>query len=42
MRTLSDHVIEVRDGNSVGYGVMEYGVSSGYPKYKSIQSHPIF
>ncbi len=42
VRTLSDHVIEVRDGNSVGYGVMEYGVSSGYTKYKSIQNHPIF
>ena len=42
VRTLSDHVIEVRDGNAVGYGVMEYGVSAGYPKYKSIQNHPIF
>jgi hypothetical protein len=42
VRTLSDHVIEVRDGNSVGYGVMEYGVSPGYPKYKSIQNHPLF
>ena len=35
-------VIEVRDGTSVGYGVMEYGVSAGYPKYKPVQNHPIF
>jgi hypothetical protein len=22
--------------------LLEYGVSPGYPKYKSIQNHPIF
>lgn len=41
-RTLSDHVIEVRDGDAVGYGIMEYGVSKGYPKYQSVQHHPPF
>jgi hypothetical protein len=41
-RTLSDHVIEVRDGDAVGYGIMEYGVSPGYPRYASVQQHPVF
>jgi hypothetical protein len=40
-RTLSDHVIEVRDGDQLGYGIMEYGVSSGYPRYQSVQRHPV-
>jgi hypothetical protein len=40
IRTLSDHVIEIRDGDEVGYGIMEYGVSSGYEKYREIQAHP--
>ncbi|MDB5999366.1 MAG: hypothetical protein JWP52_1065 [Rhizobacter sp.] len=39
-RTLSDHVIEVRDGGNVGYGVIEYGVAPGYPGYESVQMHP--
>ncbi|MGB3067351.1 MAG: hypothetical protein WBC18_02350 [Ottowia sp.] len=39
-RTLSDHVIEVTDGDQVGYGIIEYGVVSGYPKYQSLQMHP--
>ena len=26
VRTLSDHVIEVTDGDEVGYGIVEYGV----------------
>ena len=27
---LSDHVIEVTDGDEVGYGIVEYGVGKGY------------
>lgn len=41
-RTLADHVIEVRDGDDVGYGIMEYGVAEGYPLFKPQQRHPIF
>lgn len=41
-RTLADHVIEVRDGDAVGYGIMEYGVASGYPKYQAVQKFPVF
>src|SRR6267378_7552437 len=39
-RTLCDHVIEVRDGDEVGYGIMEYGVGKGYAKYEAVQHHP--
>ena len=39
-RTLSDHVIEVRDGDNVGYGIIEYGVAKGYPRYEQVQAHP--
>lgn len=39
-RTLSDHVIEVRVGDEVGYGIMEYGVAKGFEKYPEIQHHP--
>ena len=40
MRTLSDHVIEVTDGDEVGYGIVEYGVGKGYAKYPEVQDHP--
>ncbi|AZN50004.1 MULTISPECIES: hypothetical protein [Pseudomonas] len=40
LRTLSDHVIEVRDGDEVGYGIMEYGVGKGYARYPEVQEHP--
>ena len=40
VRTLSDHVIEVTDGNEVGYGIIEYGVGKGYAKYADVQDHP--
>ena len=40
VRTLSDHVIEVRDGDRVGWGIMEYGVGSGYARYEQVQQHP--
>ncbi len=40
--TLSDHLIEWRCGDDVGYGIMEYGVGSGYYKYKDIQHLPTF
>lgn len=40
VRTLADQVIEVRDGDEVGYGIIEYGVGKGYAKYESVQAHP--
>jgi hypothetical protein len=40
--TLSDHLIEWRCGNDVGYGIMEYGVGPGYYKYQDIQHLPTF
>jgi hypothetical protein len=40
--TLSDHLIEWRCGNDVGYGIMEYGVGPGYYKYKEVQHLPTF
>jgi hypothetical protein len=39
-RTLCDHVIEVRDGHDVGYGIMEYGVGKSYARYQDVQLHP--
>jgi hypothetical protein len=39
-RTLSDHVIEVRDGDRIGYGIIECGVVKDYPGYPSVQHHP--
>ena len=39
-RTLSDQVIEVRDGGNLGYGVIECGVAKGYPCYEAVQQHP--
>jgi hypothetical protein len=40
VRTLSDHVIEVTDGDEVGYGIVEYGVGKGYARYSEVQDHP--
>ncbi|MDB5860476.1 MAG: hypothetical protein JWQ76_4165 [Ramlibacter sp.] len=40
VRTLADQVIEVRDGDEVGYGIIEYGVGKGYAKYPEVQEHP--
>jgi hypothetical protein len=39
-RTLADQVIEVRDGDEVGYGIIEYGVGKGYAQYEAAQVHP--
>jgi hypothetical protein len=39
-RTLADQVIEVRDGDDVGYGIIEYGVGKGFPMYEAVQVHP--
>ncbi|WP_428381428.1 hypothetical protein [Nevskia ramosa] len=39
-RTLCDHVIEVKIGDEIGYGIMEYGVGKGYAKYEQVQQHP--
>lgn len=41
-RTLSDHVIEARIEGETGYGIMEYGVAAGYPRYREAQAHPVF
>jgi len=40
VRTLADQVIEVRDGDEVGWGIVEYGVGKGYATYESVQAHP--
>ena len=40
VRTLADQVIEVRDGDDVGYGIIEYGVGKGYAKYDGVQGFP--
>ena len=40
VRTLADQVIEVRDGDDVGYGIVEYGVGKGYALYEAVQAHP--
>ena len=40
VRTLADQVIEVRDGDEVGYGIIEYGVGKGFAKYAAVQEHP--
>lgn len=39
-RTLADQVIEVRDGDEVGYGIIEYGVGKGFAAYEPVQVHP--
>ena len=40
VRTLADQVIEVRDGDEVGYGIVEYGVGKGFAAYEAVQAHP--
>jgi hypothetical protein len=40
--TLSDHLIEWRCGDDIGFGIMEYGVGPGYYKYQDIQHLPTF
>jgi hypothetical protein len=40
VRTLSDHVIEVRDGGETGYGIIEYGIGKGYSRYPGAQEFP--
>jgi hypothetical protein len=40
--TLSDHLIEWRWGDDIGFGIMEYGVGAGYDKYKEVQHLPTF
>jgi hypothetical protein len=41
LRTLADQVIEFRDGDKVGYGTIQGGLSAGYPKYSTVQNLPI-
>ena len=40
VRTLADQVIEVRDGDELGYGIIEYGVGKGFAAYEKVQAHP--
>ena len=40
VRTLADQIIEIRDGDELGYGIIEYGVGKGYTQYASVQNHP--
>jgi hypothetical protein len=40
--TFSDHVIECRMDGEIGYGIIEYGVTRGYPKYQEVQHLPPF
>ena len=40
VRTLADQVIEIRDGDEVGWGIIEYGVGKGYARYEQVQQHP--
>ena len=39
-RTLADQVIEVRDGEEIGWGIIEYGVGKGFALFESVQQHP--
>jgi hypothetical protein len=39
-RTLCDHVIEVRLGDEIGYGIMEYGLGKDFALYREVQNHP--
>jgi len=40
MKNLSDYALEVREGDKVGYGVIECVVGKGYPKYQLAQNFP--
>ena len=39
-RTLAEQLVEVRDGNALGYGTLQCGVGAGYPGYREIQHLP--
>jgi hypothetical protein len=39
-RTLSDHVVRVTCDGTVGFGISEYGVAAGYPRYPAPQCFP--
>ncbi len=39
-RALADCAMEIRMGDDIGYGICEYGVTAGYPKYKAVQINP--
>jgi hypothetical protein len=41
LRTLAEQVFEFRDGDRVGYGTIQAGLSAGYPKYRAVQHLPI-
>ena len=39
-RTLGDNVFEFREGTKKGYGIFEWWVLKGYPKYQAVQDFP--
>ncbi|MBR0899165.1 hypothetical protein JQ616_29790 [Bradyrhizobium tropiciagri] len=39
-RTLSDHVVRLESGSEIGFGISEYGVAVGYPRYQAPQKFP--
>jgi hypothetical protein len=39
-RTLGDHVVRVKSGGQQGWGIAEYGVAAGFPRYPGPQKHP--
>jgi hypothetical protein len=39
-RTLGDHVTRVSCDGAIGYGISEYGVAAGFPRYAVAQKHP--
>lgn len=39
-RTLSDHVVRATSGDETGFGISEYGVARGYPRYTKAQRFP--
>lgn len=41
-RTLSDHAMRATCEGAVGWGISEYGVAPGYPRYETPQRFPAF
>ena len=39
-RTLGDHVTRASSEGAVGWGISEYGVAAGFPRYAVAQRHP--
>jgi len=41
-RTLSDHAVRATCDGAVGWGISEYGIAGGYPRYEAPQRFPAF